>query len=140
MNHKIDDIDKKNNFKVPEKYFEDLPLKIQTRIHKDEKKNQYAFPLWKLAVAASMLIFLVTYFIIEEQPTSADALLAEVSQEELIAYLDEIDIDLEEITSTFQETANDFDLDMVDAFESLEVDEEDLDELMLEFDLNEDYL
>ncbi len=67
-------------------------------------------------------------------------LLAEVSQDELIAYLDNMELDLEELTTTFQETSGGLELEEINGLEELDINEGDLDNLLLEYDLNEDYL
>lgn len=140
MKYKLNDIDKKQPFKTPEGYFEDLPLKIQTRIQKKEKHTSVRLPSWKFALAASILVLVVTYFIADQKPLSAEMMLAEVSQDELIAYLDNMDINLEDITTTFQETSNELEFEEMNGLEELDMNEGDLDDLLLEYDLNEDYL
>ncbi len=140
MKYKLDDIDKKQSFKVPEGYFEDLPLKIQTRIQKKEKHTSVRLPSWKFALAASILVLLVTYFVVDQKPPSAEMMLAEVSQDELIAYLDNMDLDLEDITNTFHETSSELEFDEMDGLEELDMNKSDLNDLLLEYDLNEDYL
>jgi hypothetical protein len=140
MNYKLDDIDKKQSFKVPEGYFEDLPLKIQSKIQKKEIHSNVLLPSWKFALAASILVILVTYFIADQKPPSAEMLLAEVSQEDLIAYLDNIDLDIEDLTSTFQESTEELDFENLDGLDQLDMNEEELDDLLLEYDITEDYL
>lgn len=140
MKYKLDDIDKKQSFKVPEGYFEDLPLRIQTKIQKKKKHSQVLLPSWRFAFAASILVILVAYFIADQTPTSVERLLADIPQDDLIAYLDEMELDMEDLTRVYQETSVSFELDELDGLEELELDEEEMDDLFLEYDLNEDYL
>ena len=97
---KLEDIPKNHPFKVPEGYFDKLPGMIQARIaEKSDVKEakpyfryalQYALPVVVLAIVA--VIYLVP-------PTTqnADTLLASVSTDELVAYLEESEITTEEL-------------------------------------------
>ncbi|MFK7953053.1 MAG: hypothetical protein AB8B73_09420 [Ekhidna sp.] len=140
MKYKLDDIDKKQPFKVDDSYFEDLPLRIQTRVQKENQHKQAVLPSWKFAFAASVLICIISFFVLNQEPDTAEKLLAEIPQDDLIAYLDNMDLELEDITTALGETSNDSDLNEMDALEELDMDEMEMDDLLLEYDLNDDYL
>jgi hypothetical protein len=90
---KLEDIAKKNIFEVPDGYFEHLPMKIQAKV--ETASGPRSLPVWNLALryalpVAIVAIALVYYF----KPTSykPEELLAEVSNEHLIAFLSESEI------------------------------------------------
>ncbi len=68
-------------------------------------------------------------------------MLAEVSSEELLSYLNETDISVEEIIETIgeEEVALGFDIEALELFEELNIDGENLDELLEEFENSSDY-
>lgn len=136
MKHKLKDIDKRKAFEVPEGYFEDLPLKIQSRISTKEKsKYQIRLPNWSLALAASVILIVTSIFLFSDTPTSAEDLLAKIPQEELIAYLDEIELDEYELADAFPEETNSLEFDDVKMLEDLDMSDESLNELLNEFNL-----
>ncbi|MEP0987253.1 hypothetical protein [Ekhidna sp.] len=141
MKYKLDDIEKKKPFEVPEKYFEELPLKIQTRIN-EEKVESYSWkvPAWGLAMAASILLLITFIFIIPESGPDPEKLLAEVSQDELIAYLDQIELDEYDIASAFDDNMDVFELENSSMLDGIEIDDQALDDVLLEYDLEDEYL
>jgi hypothetical protein len=131
---KLEDIPKNHPFKVPEGYFDSLPGIIQARVaEKFEVKEakpyfryalQYALPVVVLAIVAVIYLF-------PTNPQDVDTMLASVSTEELVAYLEQSDITTEELLNEM-----DLDSESVEAIES-EVyfnDIENLDELDLDLD------
>ena len=113
---KLEDIPKNHPFKVPEGYFDKLPGVIQARItEKGEVKEakpyfryalQYALPVIILAIVA------VIYFI-PKGDQSVDTMLASVSTEELVAYLESSEITTEELLEEMT-----LDTESVEAIES----------------------
>jgi hypothetical protein len=96
---KLEDIPKKHPFEVPEGYFDRLPGIIQARVaEKSEVKEakpyfryafQYALPVIVLAIVA------LIYFVPKND--DAETILASVSTEELVAYLENSEITTEEL-------------------------------------------
>lgn len=97
---KLEDIPKNHPFKVPEGYFDKLPGIIQARVaEQSEVKEakpyfrlalQYALPVVVLAIVA------VIYFV-PKNGQDVDTMLASVSTEELVAYLEDSEITTEEL-------------------------------------------
>ncbi len=140
MKHKIEDIDKKQAFDTPEGYFEDLPMRIQARI--ENKKPQAVsqrLPKWSLALA-SMALLLTFVFVFYDNSTSEKDLLAGISQEELVAYLDQIELDEYEIASTFESDLDALNLDETSVLDGIDMENEALDDVLLEYDLEDEYL
>ena len=87
---KLDEIDKKVPFEVPEGYFSTLTSQIQDRIQEKPKKQWIpAGQLkWALSGAFSLAIILTVIFYPSTEKLNAEQMLAEVSDEALIEYLD----------------------------------------------------
>jgi len=98
----LDDIHKKNIFKVPDHYFEEFPGRLQAKIREESDRREgklISFPsLIRVAVAASILI-LITFFLVllQNNHPSVEELLADVPTESLIAYLEESDMSMDEL-------------------------------------------
>lgn len=141
MKYRLDDIDKKNKFEVPEGYFEDLPMKIQQRIEQEKKSPQtIQLPVWSMALAASILLILSFVFIFNENEQSAEELLAEISQEELIAYVDYFDLDVYDIASAFPEDAELIEFEEMEMLDGLDMEDSSLDEILNEYNLEDELL
>jgi hypothetical protein len=98
---KLEDIQKKEIFEVPDGYFEKLPGKIQTRISGSISATERSFIFrYKLQYALSFIVFVavgIYWFSIPEQPENVESLLASVQTEQLVAYLGESDITTEDL-------------------------------------------
>jgi len=95
---KLDDIPKKNIFEVPDGYFDRLPMKIQAKVETHGATR--AIPVWNLAVRYALLIVIVGFALVyffRPKSHQTEELLAEVSNEHLIAYLSESEISLNEL-------------------------------------------
>lgn len=94
---KLDDIPKKHPFNVPDGYFDKMALTIQERVSKPVAKPA----MWSIGVryalpAMLILIALVIYF--KPQPQrSAEELLAAVSTDALVEYLETSDLTTDEL-------------------------------------------
>ena len=95
---KLEDIDRDNIFKVPEGYFDELPTRTQSKIRQRER-NFFPKPNWQLVVKISLsiatILLLILYlspFKIQNNRTDPENLLAQVSTDDVIAYLELEDI------------------------------------------------
>ncbi len=138
----IDDLKKKNIFKVPEGYFDDLPMRIQSRIEKPKSIWEYSTLSFSLKYALpAIAIVLIAYFGFLRDPSIPryKALLDEISTEEIVDYLAYSDITTDEMLDNFDleimsmeitdpddiffEDDNIDDQDLIDIYEELEVNE-----------------
>jgi hypothetical protein len=100
---KLTDLPRKDIFKTPEGYFEQLPDSVAKRIRQKKESKVVAFRPWAFAgIAAAAAIALLIAFgpslLTPGQPrTSAEDLLAGVSDEACLAYLKNAELDVEEI-------------------------------------------
>ncbi|MEM9390036.1 MAG: hypothetical protein AAGA02_06155 [Bacteroidota bacterium] len=102
MNRKLDKIEKKNIYKVPDNYFDKLPGIIQSRAVNESRKSSIAWsiPVIKYAVPALLVVILAGYYAFfngQEKSKSAVELLAEVETDQLVEYLAYSEITTEEI-------------------------------------------
>jgi hypothetical protein len=96
---KLDDIPKENIFEVPDGYFDRLPMKIQARI--ESAKPAQAVAYWRLAlrvaVPALVIVFAAAYFLNPKTKSDTEEILASITSENLVAYLDESEVTETEI-------------------------------------------
>lgn len=87
---KLENIPKNNIFEVPDGYFNKLPLKIQARIEaKNPMPEQQPWLRYSLRYALPMFVFALTLiFIFKPKVDATEKILASVSTEELVAYLE----------------------------------------------------
>ena len=133
---RLDDIPKKSLFEAPEGYFEKLPGRIQTRIAVPEPEPawgrlalRYALPVVLLAAAA---VFVLT----NRGTLSPEDLLAQVDSEQLVAYLDETDLNSDDLLEAVPLDEAEAESLEADALGDLVIDDEVFDEVerMEEFD------
>lgn len=140
MKYKLDDIDKKQAFKVPEGYFEDLPMKIQQRITEEPKKQSSGTPVWALAMAASVVIAVAFVFLFQNNQPSTESLLADIPQEELIAYLDQLEVDEYDLANAMGDDADAVLLEDTNVLDGIDLGEDAIEDVLLEYDLEDEYL
>lgn len=142
MKYKLDDIEKKELFKVPDRYFEDLPMKIQNRVGSEKQVTERQFiPVWSLALAACLALFITFVFVFNDNNgTSPEEMLAEISKDELVAYLGQMELDEYEIASAFDEDLEIFDTEDTNMLDGIDLGDEAIDDVLLEYDLEDEYL
>lgn len=136
----IESLDRKNPHQVPDGYFDELPLKIQSRINNQQASSRGIHVIrmqlgWSLT--AAVVIFLLGWFWYPDQGVSptADDLLAGVDSADLIEYLYEEDISTDEILASIDgsyliEEINTIESDFIDP----ELSEEDIESIYSELD------
>lgn len=141
MKYKIDNSDKKTPFKVPDGYFENLPLNIQTRISQDSRSRlAWSIPKWGIAIASSIVLVITFMLIVPDSSNDTDQLLAEFSQDELIAYLETMELDEYDITSAFENSQEVFDFENSTVLDGIDLEGETIENVFSEFDLEDEYL
>ncbi len=144
---KLEDLKKENVFKVPEGYFEDLPMRIQSRIQSGipvERIPVFRRNVFKYAVslAAMVLIVLVVLKFYTRQP-SPEKLLSQVPTEALISYLETSDITEDELFDNVNSSMMSGDLlnDNNDLdFDSPGLSPDDINHILNSIDTTDDYL
>ena len=143
---KLEDIKKKNIYSVPDKYFDQLPTRIQARVNDSKPAFKLSWRwnlLYKIAVPTLVIIFIVFYFGIESNnfESNADNLLAQVSSDDLIAYLETTDLTTDEIIEELD--LSDLELDFYDEgpiMQDMNINEEEMNVLFDEYGIEGDIL
>ena len=137
---RLEDIDKKVPYSAPEGYFDQLTSQIQDKI-KEKPKRQW-IPAgqvrWALAGAFSLFLIAMIVFYPGGSALSAEELLAEVSDEALIEYLDFAELSEFELIeglddSTIDELWEDTSLDPL---QLEDLDQIDLDEYLTDYEID----
>jgi len=98
---KLEEIPKKEVFKVPEGYFENLPGIIQARVAKQNTAKEFR-PVFTYALRFALpaiFLFAVGLFWLTrpDQTPTAESILASIQTEDLVAYLEDGDLNTEEL-------------------------------------------
>lgn len=148
---KLDDHRKQEPFKAPETYFDSLADKLTAKIEKRsvetskvvELKTNRQMPTAKtyLAVAASIAVIVVLswfgYATFQASAESAETLLAQVSTEDLAAYISIDELEIEDVVSFAEgDLMNESPESIEDALHSL--DDQAIDDLYNEFGISKD--
>ena len=103
----IESLERKNIHQVPDGYFDELPLKIQSRIDEHVQASSPIFiPRMQMAwgLTAAIAFFLIGWLIYPQgTKPSTEQLLASIDSEALIEYLYEEDISTDEILAAIDE-------------------------------------
>src|SRR5262245_47998646 len=134
---RLDEIPKKSLFEAPEGYFERLPGRIQDRLSKPQAEGaeaawgrlalRYALPVVILASAA---LFVLT----REPAGSPEEVIASLETEELVAYLQETDVNIEDLLESIPLDGAEVDVLEADALGDFGLDDDAVDALVDEFD------
>jgi hypothetical protein len=144
---KLEDINKDNIFKVPDNYFENFPERLQKRI--EETEQQKKTPVIRLrtiinVAAAAIILMFVIYGItqINDNSTSVDQILSEISSDDLVNYLVESDMSTDEFLENLDMSvlASTEDPIIEEFIPSDPLDEETIDELLDEYEIEMQYL
>jgi len=144
---KLEDIKKKNIYTVPDKYFDQLPTRIQSKVNEKKPVSWFSWD-WKLSYKVAMpaiaVVLFVLFLVKPDSNINQDpgTLLAEVSTEDIIAYLEFTDVTTDEIIESVD--LDDLDLNFYEdgpiIQEFNDINEEDLDYLLEKYDLMDDVL
>jgi hypothetical protein len=146
---RLEDLEKRQVFnKPPEGYFDRLPGIIQAKTAHQAGKGGRQI-VWsralKLVPVAALLVLIALYsgiFQGDDTEPGFEAFLTEVSSEDIIWYLEELDISNEEILEEVDLKALSLELDHMDdpLMNSLEIEDEALIQLYDDFDLQDSLL
>ena len=142
---KLDDIHKDNIFKVPENYFGDFPGRLEKRIAEDRKITRIV-PIRKIVnwAAAAVILLFGLYGItrLGDHSLTVDQMLSDIPTEELIDYLVDSDISTEELLENLDISIianNDYPVSD-DLISTDPIDEETIDNLLDEYEIENEYM
>jgi hypothetical protein len=134
---RLEDIPKKTLFEVPEGYFDRLPGVIQARVASQQPESawsgygrvalRFALPVVVIAAAA-------VFFLNNPEAASTEELLASIESEQLVAYLEETEVNTDDLLEFAPLEAEEVQALEEDAFGEYILEEIDLEELENEFD------
>ena len=134
---KLDDIPKKQNFEVPEGYFEKLPGIIQSRITQQTKEKSWGFDLgFALRFAVPVVILLavgIFWYSRSHMEKSVENILASVQTEDLITYLSESDFTTDELLEDAQLNSQDA-IDIEESVYELQFNDSEFEEIFNEIE------
>ncbi len=129
---KLEDIPKKNIFEVPDGYFEKLPGIIQSRVAKPEPIRLWVTSL-KYALPVLAIMAVGVFWFSGQTEKSFDEQLAGIQTEQLIAYLNDADLQIDDLS----ETVSWDEIDLIEledkVFSTFEITGDELDLLLDEF-------
>lgn len=101
---KLDDIPKKHPFNAPQGYFDRLPGAIQSRIEQEagvkESKPYFRFAL-QYALPVVVLAIVAVIYLVPQKNDDVDSLLASVSTEAMVSYLEESELTTDELLNNW---------------------------------------
>jgi hypothetical protein len=103
---RVDELEKKNVFWVPDRYFDRLPSQIQARMSGRNQAAPFSFG-WLVRVgafASVVLLVLSLWFFTGKPDTSPEAQLAQVSPEEIATYLQDSEVTSRELIEMISQT------------------------------------
>jgi hypothetical protein len=118
---RLEDIEKKQYFEVPDGYFENLPLKIQERVARPQARLQwFQAPALRYAVPVA-IIAVAGWLWLKPNAASIEDQLSDIHESELITYLNESEVvseDLEDEVSWRDEDINDLEERVLNSFDA----------------------
>ena len=119
---KLHDIPKRNIFTTPEGYFDKLPSIIQARTK--EKESIFSLPVFvgslKYAIPAMLIIIAVAIWNQPDTQSATEQLLAEISTEEIIDYMQNSEMTSYELVEILQLSGEEITRILDNELESLE--------------------
>jgi cobalamin biosynthesis protein CbiG len=133
---RLEEIPKKQFFKVPDGYFDELPTRIQSRVQSVERKTSWVpnlSPAWKLALSIVLVgMISIGVWVNSNKPKDWMAALDTVPAEQLLAYLELEEITTEEIL----ENASFSNSTINTLYSPEELTPDELEEVVQQFDFN----
>ena len=104
---RVDDLEKKNVFTVPERYFDHLPSQIQARVSSQNRSGSFSFAwLVRAGAFASIVLLVLSFWYFNGKPGSApEAQLTQLSTEDITTYLQDNEVTQRELIDVISQTA-----------------------------------
>lgn len=131
---KLDQIEKKQIFTVPDGYFDQLPLAIQERVSQKRSISWFGVPMLRLALpVVALLVVGIVWFKPFSSSLSIEEELSMLNESDLIAYLNESDLTSDELINTFNLSSEEVNNLEQEVFQSLQSSEGILESLIDEY-------
>ena len=132
---RLEDIPKKTLFEVPEGYFEKLPGIIQARVAAKEPARAWGTLALRYAMPTVALIAVAVFFWQGPTPSSTEDLLASIDSEQLVAYLQESELNADDLLESIALDPDEINAIEEGAMEDIDMDDVDIEELESEFEV-----
>lgn len=122
---RLDEIPKKTLFQVPEGYFEKLPGRIQDRISRPERSLEVP-ALGKLALRYALPVVILgaaALFLVNKPELSPEEVIASIESEQLVAYLQDSELNTEDLLENVNLDADEIINLEIDALGDMMIDE-----------------
>lgn len=136
---KLEDIPKMNVFEVPEGYFDHLPGIIQARVAEGKKETPWSPALgFSLKYALPVLVvgLAVFFYLNVADVQSTEELLASIDSEQLVSYLEESELNTDDLLESVPLNDEEADVIHESSIEEINADEVDIEDLSDEFGID----
>lgn len=135
----LNQIDRKNLFEVPDAYFEKLPEIIQSKAIKSEKRLEWlptipAYVKWGIVPALVLAFTYILWFSPTDKDLTAEELLATVDTEDIIEYLNTEDYNTDDLIENIEWEGVNLEEEL-----PIELEEEDINTLLLDYEITGEY-
>jgi len=122
---RVEELEKKNVFSVPDRYFDTLPSQIQARVNGRNQAATFSFGwLVKTIAFASVVLLVISLWFFNGKPgTTPEAQLTGVSPEEIATYLQDSEVTQRELIDLISQTTTTTDENL---FQSSDITENEL--------------
>lgn len=128
---RLDEIPKKTLFEVPEGYFEKLPGRIQSRISQPEPAPAWGRMALRYALPVALIGIAAVVFLVNRPALSPEEVIAGIESEQLVAYLEDSEINTDELLNGITLDTDELEMLELDALGDMELDEATLNDLEL---------
>ena len=134
---KLEDLPRKADFKVPDKYFDDLPTRIQARINEGAGSRWHFSPRFALRYALPLLALIaIGTFWYNQSNQSMINQLEKFDEAQLTFFIDDPDLTSEELAENVTWSTDDLEALEQEVFDVLDASEESLDIIVDELDFD----
>ena len=133
---KLEDLPKRADYKVPDKYFDELPMRIQARIDAGRKPRWVLTPRLAIRYALPLMALLaIGIFWYERSNDSIVEQLEKIDEEQLSYFIDDPDLTSEELVENVTWSTSDLEALEEQVYDVLDASDAGLDVLIDEMDL-----
>ena len=133
---KLEDLPKRADYKVPDGYFDELPMRIQDRISAGKRPAWDLTPRFVLRYAVPLIALLAigTFWYVQSNQSIVDQL-AKIDETQLSFFIEDPDLTSEELAENYTWTTADLEELEAEVFSVLDASADELDNVIDELDL-----
>ncbi|MEM7549746.1 MAG: hypothetical protein AAF363_08730 [Bacteroidota bacterium] len=141
----IESLKKSNIHRTPDGYFEDLPVRVMSKVEEQKPKTWFleipTFVRWPVAAIPAMAV-LIFFIFNDNNELTNEELLASIETEDLIAYLESSDLSTDELIdfSQMNNLEMEFDHSDADLLDGIDFEGEGIEDILNDFDIENEIL